>query len=122
MDDPVMTDITLQDALRLTVELARKLVLCAGQYNDDPQPGDLVVEITKRPDDPDAIGYLEYHGDAPYAPGDPTDGSVPMREVWDIRPLNPEARTQIIGGERVQRWENAEFVSLPVRWRRKQAS
>jgi hypothetical protein len=109
MDDPVMTDITLQDALRLTVELARKLAL-TGRGNNNPQPGDLVVEMTKFPDDPDAIGYLVGHG----------DGSVPMREVWDIRPLNPEARTQIIGGERVQRWENAEFVALPVRWRREQ--
>lgn len=114
------TGLTLHDALCLSVELARKLVLCAGQYNDNPQPGDLVVEITKRPDDPDAIGYLEYHGDAPYGPDDPMDGSVPMREVWDIYPLNPEAKLQTIGGERVQRWENAQFVTVPAgRQRRK---
>lgn len=118
MDDAAMTDIALTDVLRLTVELARKLALRAGRMNDNPQPGDLVVEMTKRPADPDAIGYLEYHGQAPYAPGDPADGSAPMREVWDIFPLNPDAELQPIGDVQVQRWENAQFVVVPdVRWR-----
>lgn len=80
----------------------------------DPKPGDLVVETTMgRRADPDAIGWLEWHGDAPYGADDPLDGSVPMREVWDIIPLNPEATLRAIDGVWVQRWENAEFQALP---------
>jgi hypothetical protein len=42
----------------------------------------------------------------PYHEGDPTDGSAPMREVWDVLPLR--------GGDS-QRWENAKFVKVPDR-------
>lgn len=102
---------TTDDALRLAVVLGRRAV--AGQGWPEPNPGDLVVEVTQMRVDPDAIGYLIAHDHAPYGADDPLDGSVPMREVWDIRPLNPDAKLQPIAGERLQRWENAQFVALP---------
>lgn len=94
--------------LRLAVMFARALV----RYDQEPQPGDLCVEVTgwRRSVDPDAIGYLVGHGPAPYHEDDPLDGSVPMREVWDMRPLNSNARLQEWGG---QRWENAQFRPIP---------
>lgn len=97
----------------LSGSICKVLVLLArqatpGRVSFDPQPGDLVVEITKRGIDPDAIGWLVGHDDAPYHEDDPLDGSVPMREVWDVRPLS--GRTQ--EGKDYQRWENAQFVAL----------
>jgi hypothetical protein len=41
----------------------------------DPNPGDLVVEVTGRDRDPDALGWLVAHDFAPYAdPADPCPG------------------------------------------------
>lgn len=79
----------------------------------EPEPGDLVVEMSMFGLDPDAIGLLVGHGSAPWdenaAPG------APEREVWDIRPLNPRAKTGTKGAEKgVQRWENARFLRVPV--------
>lgn len=101
-------------ALRLAIALARGGL----DRSTPPVPGDLVVEVTRFDTDPDAIGWLVGHDDAPYNADDPLDGSVPMREVWDIRPLNPDAKLQTIGGEQVQRWENAEFVKVRAAARR----
>lgn len=66
--------------------------------------------------DPDAIGWLVGHGMAPYDVDDPLDGSVPMREVWDVTPLNPSAKTQYTdeSGQPYQRWENARFRKVPA--------
>lgn len=77
----------------------------------EPKPGDLVVETTGmgRPLDPQAIGWLVAHGDAPYGEDDPTDGSVPMREVWDVLPLDPN----VVLPRGYQRWENATFRVVP---------
>jgi hypothetical protein len=94
--------------LKAMVILARNST--PGRVDFDPQPGDLVVEITKRPIDPDAIGWLVGHDDAPYHEDDPLDGSVPMREVWDVRPLSGRHQP----GRDYQRWENAQFVGLPA--------
>lgn len=101
---------SLSDAvLRALVVLARNST--PGRVDFDPKPGALVVEITKRTVDPDAIGWLVGHDDAPYHEDDPLDGSVPMREVWDIRPLSGRLQP----GRDYQRWENAQFVGLPER-------
>lgn len=103
---------TVSDAiLRLLVAFARET---ADYTMADPEPGDLIIEVTgfRRPVDPDAIGWLIAHDQAPYNEDDPLDGSVPMREVWDVRPLNPNAKLQTIGGEQFQRWENAQFVKV----------
>lgn len=97
-------------ALRMLVAAARRAAVAESV---GPEPGDLVVEITRFDTDPDAIGWLIGHDDAPYNADDPLDGSVPMREVWDIRPLNPAAKLQTIGEEQVQRWENATFLRVP---------
>lgn len=70
-----------------------------------PQPGDLVMDPSALRNDMDAIGWLVAHGDAPYN----VDGSGPVREVWDIEPLSGAHHR--LG--RPQRWENAEFFSLP---------
>lgn len=94
------------------VAMGRKLALAKAMVlngSEEPQPGDLVVETTSMTLDPDAIGWLVGHDDAPYREDDPLDGSVPMREVWDVRPLSD--RTQ--QGRDFQRWENAEFAKLP---------
>jgi hypothetical protein len=82
----------------------------------DPEPGDLVVEVSGlfKPADPHGIGWLVAHDDAPYHAEDPLDGSVPMREVWDVVSLHPDAPTQVINGQRVTRWENARFVAVPL--------
>jgi hypothetical protein len=106
--------VTNEHAYALLVVLARRAVFdrtIADNPFAEPEPGDLVVEMTgwRRPADPDAIGWLLGHDDAPYGEGDPLDGSVPMREVWDVIPLNPEAKLQEFGGRRYQRWENADF-------------
>lgn len=104
-------------ALRVAVTLARRLSLLDAIVTV-PRPGDLVVECTHWWPDPDAIGWLLGHDEAPYHPGDPDDGSVPMREVWDIRPVNPAAALQTFGSGPVdayqaQRWENADFRVVP---------
>lgn len=77
-----------------------------------PQPGDLVVENSLWKIDPDGIGWLMFHGDAPYN----EDGTGEQREVWDVVPLSwgygvkPNPKQALQG---FQRWENAEFVALP---------
>lgn len=96
----------------LVVVLARAVALSA-EWRPwaEPKPGDLVVETTFRgPPDPHAIGWLVGHGDAPWGEDDPTDGSVPMRDVWDIRPLDPSV---VLDARGVQRWENATFRVVP---------
>lgn len=99
-----------RDLLKLIVELARTASLFDKGYSQDPKPGDLVVEVTTfRDRDPDAIGWLVGHGDAPYNVDDPDDGSVPMREVWDIVPLCSEA---VLNDRGEQRWENATFRAI----------
>lgn len=107
-----LQELTLEGALMLAVALTR----VTPDHRSEPQPGDLVVEASwmHRPD-PDAIGWLVGHGIAPYGRDDPLDGSVPMREVWDVIPLNPAARTQYTteDGRGYQRWENASFVKVP---------
>jgi hypothetical protein len=109
----VSGEIDRDDALRLVVEMGKLAVLVGDEDRFDPKPGDLVVEVTgflARPD-PDAVGWLVGHDDAPYN----EDGTGPMREVWDIRPLRGFTTDQ----ERArgyQRWENARFVKLPDRF------
>lgn len=98
---------TIQDALKLAVVFGRTVV----DFNTEPRRGELVVEVTRRDIDPDAIGYLVGHADAPWNRDDPLDGSVPMREVYDILPLNPEAILDEYG---TQRWENAMFKPVPA--------
>jgi hypothetical protein len=104
---------TNDDVLRLLVVSTRAAVLAphltalAREENVEPQPGDLVVETSSAQvhPDPDAIGWLVDHGDAPYK----EDGTGPRREVWDILPLS--GRTQKDWG--YQRWENADFRRVP---------
>lgn len=99
--------------LRIAVILARwgSLHRPDGTVYDSGRPrrGDLVVECTHWRPDPDAIGTLLEHGDAPYN----TDGTGAVREVWDIAPLNPHARMQVIACQPMQRWENADFRCVP---------
>jgi hypothetical protein len=78
----------------------------------EPKVGELVIETTIEVLDLDSLGYLVGHDQAPFGVDDPLDGTVPMRGVWDIKPLNPDARVQTIAGEKVQRWENAIFHAL----------
>lgn len=94
--------------LKLLVRLARYAV-----EQDQPVSGDLVVEVSMFRHDPDAIGWLIGHDQAPYEEGEPTDGSVPMREVWDIIPLRGLS-TEQEQRQGYQRWENAEFRKLPA--------
>lgn len=106
-------ELPIEGALRLAVALARAPL----DRDHVPEPGDLVVEcswFTNGPD-PDAIGWLVAHGDAPYGVDDPLDGSVPMREIWDVAPLNPSAKVQYTDtdGRGYQRWENARFCKVP---------
>jgi hypothetical protein len=105
---------TSDEILRLLVvatraaALAPHLTPAAREEDIEPEPGDLVVEASSlqiRDPDPDAIGWLVGHGDAPYS----EDGAGPMREVWDILPLS--GRTQKDWG--YQRWENADFRRVP---------
>jgi hypothetical protein len=105
---------TNDDVLRLLVVAARAAALAphltpmAREEDIPPEPGDLVVETSSaqvRHPDPDAIGWLVGHGDAPYS----EDGTGPKREVWDILPLS--GRTQKDWG--FQRWENADFRRVP---------
>lgn len=107
-----MTD--QDDVLRLLVVAVRAAALAphltaqAREADIDPVPGDLVVETSSlqiRNPDPDAIGWLIAHGEAPYN----EDGTGPTREVWDILPLS--GRTQKDWG--YQRWENADFRKVP---------
>jgi hypothetical protein len=95
-------------ALRLIVALARRVAITT-RNPEPPKPGELVIEVTAFRADPNAIGVLVGHDVAPYHPGDPTDGTVPMREVWDIIPLSGEVNPET----GFARWENAEFVALP---------
>lgn len=100
------------EILPLVVVLARE-VSSSVPFRPWPTPkrGDLVVETTfMGQPDPHAIGWLVDYGDAPYGEDDPTDGSVPMREVWDIVPLDPNVQLDARG---VQRWENATFRVVP---------
>jgi hypothetical protein len=128
----VLTHTECYEAL---VRLARRVALTE---HAEPTPGDLVVETTGFHHDPDAIGILLAHGLAPYATVCPACGThlgddaverehaswgdtfahcvecdavIPVRDVWDLRPLNPGARHQ------TQRWENATFRRLPDKFR-----
>jgi hypothetical protein len=93
------------DVLTLLVAVARMASIHIPRAK--PIEGDLVVEVSKFGDpDPDAIGFLQGHGEAAYEP----DGSGPTRIVWDVRPLS--GKGGIAPG--VQRWENADFVVVPV--------
>lgn len=100
--------IDLRTALQLAVGLSRYRPDLA----QEPEPGDLVIETTwlRRQPDPDAIGWLVAHGEAPYA----EDGTGPTREVWDITPLSGAVGVGS-AGELYQRWENASFVKVPDR-------
>jgi len=101
------------NVLRLLVVAARAAALdphltaLAREEGIEPQTGDLVVEVSHqtRDIDPDAIGWLVGHDEAPLN----EDGTGPLREVWDILPLS--GRTQKDWG--YQRWENAEFRKVP---------
>jgi hypothetical protein len=127
----------IETLLKMLVKFARR----PSAIGHDPQPGDLVVEVTKMqpPWDPDAIGWLVGHDWAPYARhceqcrrefnGDAgglqhrtgniySCGScgvlVSGREVYDVRPLNPHAKPSVYSeGGGWQRWENATFIKLP---------
>lgn len=97
---------TTDQALSLLVAVARHASVYSrdNDVHREPQEGDLVVEVTKfGSPDPDAIGFLQGHGEATYS----TDNTGPSREVWDIRPLSGKGK----GG--VQRWENSEFRVVP---------
>ena len=105
------------DADRTTDALLHALVYTLRRSpgtETDPEPGDLVVETTGTTTDPHGIGWLVGHDYAPYDADDPLDGSVPMREVWDIVCLHPGAPTQVIDGQAVTRWENACFVKVSL--------
>jgi hypothetical protein len=109
----------MESVLCLLVRAARSASAHGGWADPwtDPLDGDLVVEISwLREPDPDAIGWLIGHDQAPYFSDAPLDGSVPMREVWDVLPLNPGAKLRTIDGQQLQRWENARFVGLPESW------
>lgn len=96
-----MDEVYLDSLLRLLVDRARQASL---HETEEPQPGDLVVEVTKFSLDPDAIGWLKAHGDASYR----EDNTGPTREVWDIIPLRG-LRNEPCKSRGFQRWENAEF-------------
>lgn len=103
----------------IDVDSALSLAIAALRQNPqhwdrtDPQPGDLVFETTHigRPFDPDAIGWLIGHDEAPYNEDDPLDGSVPMRVVWDVLPLRGLPIEHRKRG--YMRWENADFKRVP---------
>lgn len=86
----------------VTLALIRAARESALNYRRSPTVGALVVEVTALCC-PESIGYLVAHGEAPLN----ADGTGPMREVWDVRP---------VGEERSMRWENAEFLPLPPRF------
>jgi hypothetical protein len=105
-----VTDAELRFVVRLAINLHQPLL------RTSPNPGDLVVEVTRMRMDPDAIGWLIAHGQAPWFAGTKVadgilDGVGPMREVWDIEPLS--GRGPLHGPWRPQRWENAQFMALP---------
>lgn len=90
--------------LTLLVEQARGARLLTPAPIPPPEPGDLVIEITKFRYDPDAIGWLIGHGEAPYN----EDGTGPVREIWDVVPLSgAKGKTKPY-----QRWENAQFAKV----------
>lgn len=100
-------------------ELARSALRIPGAKLRAPEPGELAVGMSVDRTDPDAIGIVEWHGFASFEDGGPTVDFhdvrsnlqvMSMREVWDIRPLNPDATLNAHG---VQRWENAEFLAVP---------
>ena len=93
--------------LMLLVEQARRNAI-SREFLGEPQPGDLVVEVSKFSIDPDAIGWLLGTGEAPYN----DDGTGPTRIVSDIVPLSGAAGLK---GRPYQRWENAEFVKVQTR-------
>ncbi len=67
-----------------------------GQRMMDPQPGDLVMEITRWGSfDPDGIGRLAR-----------VEGSAPG-ERWVVKPLHRPGEEQ--------GWQNAQFIALPDR-------
>lgn len=85
---------------------------------DNPQPGDLVLEVTtihRVPWKHAGLGWLlriarepvwtpetwaEEEGDRPYS-------ECPTQKVWYIDPLDPNVK------ETPYRWEDAEFVTIP---------
>lgn len=90
-----------EEALALAVALSRITL------EHDPQAGDLVIETSwLGAPDPDAIGWLMWHGMAAYA----DDGTGPKREVWDITPLSGALGVK---DRTYQRWENAQFKKVP---------
>lgn len=98
---------TFTYSLHQIIALAREVPIAELRAN--PQPGDLVIEPAMIRRDDSAIGWLDCHGDAPYA----RDNSGPVREIWDIRPLNGSKGAEWLDG--CVRWENAEFFALPDR-------
>lgn len=94
------------EELKVLVRLAREYHL-GSRRTRHARPGDLVIEVSKFDTDPDSIGWLVAHGQAPYERDAPI-GS-PTREVWDVVPLS--GITTDAGPS--TRWENAEFVALP---------
>lgn len=94
------------DLLKLLAATSRRIPIA---MLTDAKPGDLVIEVSSMHADHDSIGVLLGHDLAPQHPGDPIDGSVAMREVWDIFPLsgNVSPETGFL------RYENALFMALP---------
>jgi hypothetical protein len=84
--------VTSDEVLRLAVELARGYLSAVTLGTViDPQPGDLVVEMTGDVD-PNAIGWLVRYRTSP-------------RVVWIVAPL---------AGGRDRRWgEDADFWKVP---------
>jgi hypothetical protein len=106
--------VKLSDAeLTELVKRAWRAYLDGPLVPDAPVVGDYVVEITNRRSDPDAIGRLFYHGQAPFhePPQLDDDGDIAEREVWDVRTLSGRVGNGVDG---TYRWENALFVKLDV--------
>ena len=76
----------------------------------DPQLGDLVIDPLAITFNPEAIGWLVAHDEAPYN----EDGSGETREVWHVVPLSGPVQTARYG-DGAHRWENATFYALPDR-------
>lgn len=101
--------------MKLTDEVLSHLVAVAREtavHHVDPEPGDLIVATLGCPRpggrlDPDAIGYLVYHGQAPLH----ADGTGECREVWDVRALSGSAQRD----RACLRWENVDFAPVSGR-------
>lgn len=99
------------DILRAIVAIARDGVFAAtaaGVPAIEPLPGDLVVRADGFHDsDPDAIGWLVAHGNAPYY----ANGDGPIRDSWDVKALSG----RVHGGMLWLRWQDATFARVPSR-------